>query len=194
MNVELLPIYLMKGAILVFSIVVHEVAHGYAAYRLGDPTAAHSNRLTLNPLAHVDLFGSIILPLILIYSNSSVILGWAKPVPINPSYFRNYKRGVMITGAAGPVSNFILALVGFGLLYLGLSFVSNLPEIVILSLSIFIGTNIGLGIFNLVPIPPLDGSRILYGLLPSAWGDKYMSIEPYGIYIIFGLLIILRYI
>jgi len=193
MDIGMIMGFLIKAAILVFSIVVHEVAHGYAAYRMGDPTAAYSNRLTLNPMAHVDLFGSIILPAILILTGSPVVLGWAKPVPINPYYFRNLKRGVMITGAAGPLSNFIMALLGGVLLFLGLRFVPNLPDVVVGSLGLFMGINIGLGVFNLIPIPPLDGSRILYGFLPRGLDDKYMSIEPYGIYIIIGLLAILRY-
>ncbi len=187
-------IYLIKGVILVFSIVVHEVAHGYAAYRLGDPTAAHANRLTLNPIAHVDIFGSIILPAIMIYSGSPVVLGWAKPVPFNPYYFRNYKRGVMITGAAGPISNFVLAMIGGICLFLVSYVFPQSPEIVAWSLGRFISINISLGVFNLIPIPPLDGSRILYGLLPSQWADKYMSIEPYGIYILIALLFALRYL
>lgn len=194
MDIGMILIYLIKGVILVFSIVVHEVAHGYAAYRLGDPTAAHSNRLTLNPIAHVDLFGSIILPAILIFSGSPVVLGWAKPVPFNPYYFKNYKRGVMITGAAGPISNFVLAMIGGVCLFLVSYIFPQSPAIVEWSLVRFIAINIGLGVFNLIPIPPLDGSRILYGLLPSQWADKYMSLEPYGIYILIALLFALSYL
>lgn len=192
MDIGIILVYLIKGVILVFSIVVHEVAHGYAAYKMGDPTAAYSNRLTLNPLAHVDLVGSIILPLILISSGSSIVLGWAKPVPINPYYFRSYKRGVMITGAAGPLSNFVLAVIGAIVLFFVVPLFPHSPHIISWSIGLFIITNIGLGVFNLVPIPPLDGSRILYGFLPSPWAEKYMSIEPYGIYIIFGLLFLLQ--
>jgi Zn-dependent protease len=181
--------------VLVFSIVVHEVAHGYAAYRLGDPTAKYSNRLTLNPLAHVDLFGSIILPLILLFSPSPVLLGWAKPVPFNPAYFRNFRRGIMIVGAAGPIANFALALMSL-VLMIGVSFIDGFPlaDLIFRLLRSFFNTNIALGIFNLVPIPPLDGSRILYGLLPERWRQPYMSLEPYGIFIVFGLLMLLRYL
>ena len=96
---------------LFFSIVIHEVAHGYAAYRLGDPTARNANRLTLNPLAHIDPMGSIVLPILLVLMHSPVLIGWAKPVPFNPAYFRNVKKGIMLVGAAGPASNLALALV-----------------------------------------------------------------------------------
>ena len=100
---------IVRIAALVFSIILHEVAHGYVAYRLGDPTARDAHRLTLNPLAHIDLMGSIILPLLLILAKSPVLLGWAKPVPFNPRYFRNVKKGVMLVGLAGPASNLVLA-------------------------------------------------------------------------------------
>jgi len=173
---------------LVFSIILHEVAHGYAAYRLGDPTAAYSNRLTLNPIAHIDLFGSILLPLILVISHSPVLLGWAKPVPINPYNFRNYKRGVMITAAAGPLTNLSLALIG-GLLFHGVAlFATPLALTTCKFLLFFCLTNVTLAVFNLIPIPPLDGSRVLYGLLPGRWAEEYLSIERYGMFILFGLL------
>ncbi len=173
---------------LVFSVILHEVAHGYAAYRLGDPTAAFSNRLTLNPISHIDLFGSILLPLILVLTHSPVLLGWAKPVPINPYNFRNYKRGVMITALAGPLTNFSLALVG-GVLFHGFALLGTpLALLACKFLVLFCMTNVTLGVFNLIPIPPLDGSRVLYGLLPGRWAEEYLSIERYGIFILFGLL------
>ena len=174
---------------LVFSIILHEVAHGYAAFKMGDPTAAFSNRLTLNPIAHIDLFGSIILPLCLFLSPSPFLLGWAKPVPINPYNFRNYKRGMMLTALAGPATNFLLALIAYGLFF-GVSFFDT-PIVLLRFLSIFFKTNIVLGVFNLIPIPPLDGSRVLYGLLPGRWAEEYMRLEPYGIFIIFGLLLLI---
>ncbi len=173
---------------LVFSIILHEVAHGYAAYRLGDPTAAYSKRLTLNPIAHIDLFGSILLPLILVLTHSPVLLGWAKPVPINPYNFRNYKRGVMITAAAGPLTNLSLALIGGLLFHLAALWGTPLAIVACKFLFYFCLTNITLAIFNLIPVPPLDGSRVLYGLLPGRWAEDYLSIERYGIFILFGLL------
>jgi len=173
---------------LVFSIILHEVAHGYAAYRLGDPTAAYSNRLTLNPIAHIDLFGSILLPLILVLTHSPVLLGWAKPVPINPYNFRNYKRGVMITAAAGPVTNFSLALIGGILFHVVALFATPLAMVACKFLIYFCLTNVTLAVFNLIPVPPLDGSRVLYGLLPGRWAEEYLSVERYGMFILFGLL------
>lgn len=173
---------------LVFSIILHEVAHGYAAYRLGDPTAAYSNRLTLNPIAHIDLFGSILLPLILVLTHSPVLLGWAKPVPINPYNFRNYKRGVMITAAAGPLTNFSLALIGGLLFHLVAMFETPLAMVACKFLVYFCLTNVTLAVFNLIPVPPLDGSRVLYGLLPGRWAEEYLSVERYGMFILFGLL------
>jgi Zn-dependent protease len=169
---------------LVFSIILHEVAHGYAAYRLGDPTAKYSNRLTLNPLAHVDLMGSIVLPIFLILVHSPVLFGWAKPVPFNPYYFRNPKKGIMIVGAAGPLTNFALALIS-GVLFQA---VAPFAEVVGRFLGYFCVTNVILGTFNLIPIPPLDGSRVLYGLLPERWLQSYMQIERYGFIILFVLL------
>lgn len=172
---------------LVFSIILHEVAHGYAAYRLGDPTAAFSNRLTLNPIPHIDLFGSILLPLVLFIASSPVLLGWAKPVPINPYNFKNLKRGLMITAVAGPLSNFALALAGGILIHVAAIFGPSMA-VVGKFLFFFCLTNVTLGIFNLIPIPPLDGSRVLYGLLPGRWAEEYLSIERYGMFILFGLL------
>lgn len=174
----------IKLAALAFSIILHEVAHGYAAYRLGDPTAKHSNRLTLNPMAHVDLVGSIILPAILLITNSPVLFGWAKPVPFNPYYFRDPKRGIMIVGAAGPLTNFGLALVTGLLCRLVAPFVDILGWF----LAYLCVTNVVLGVFNLVPIPPLDGSRVMFGLLPERWLRSYMQLEQYGFIILFVLL------
>jgi Zn-dependent protease len=179
-------------AVLVFSIIVHEVAHGYAAYKLGDPTAAYSNRLTLNPIPHIDLFGSIILPAVLAWSGSP-ILGWAKPVPINPYNFRNYKRGMMITAIAGPLSNFTLVLIGCLVYHLVVAFGTSFAPILCPFLELLCMTNLMLGIFNLIPIPPLDGSRILYGLLPGRWAEDYLSVERYGIFILYGLLFLTNF-
>ncbi|OYD15083.1 hypothetical protein CH333_06510 [candidate division WOR-3 bacterium JGI_Cruoil_03_44_89] len=177
---------LIQLAILFFSIIVHEVSHGYAALRSGDPTAKFSGRLTLNPLPHIDIFGTIILPLVLLLTTRGrMVLGWAKPVPINPYNFREPKRDIMLVGAAGPAANIGLAIIFSIILRI-------FPESgffgQVLSFAVFI--NLLLAIFNLVPIPPLDGSRILQGFLPPDAREKYMRIEPFGFIIIFFLLFI----
>jgi Zn-dependent protease len=167
------------------SVILHEIAHGYVALRLGDPTARMQGRLTLNPLAHIDLFGTIILPLMLSFTGAPV-LGWAKPVPINPSYFHDPKRGIMLTGAAGPLTNFAIALIA-GLVFLVTKHVESFWFISVLLASLF-EINIYLGLFNLIPLPPLDGSRVAVGLMPPAWIPHYMRIEKFGILILFGII------
>lgn len=162
----------------------HEVAHGYVAWKLGDPTARQANRLTLNPLAHIDLFGSIILPAMLFLMHSPVLFGWAKPVPFNPWYFRNPRQGIMLVGAAGPLANFALAI--FSALLIRL--IGAAGGILTTFLAYLCITNVILGVFNLIPIPPLDGSRVAMGFLPDDWVQLYQRIEPFGIFIIFGLL------
>ena len=177
-------LFVIRVAAFVFSVVLHEVAHGYAAYRLGDPTAHMSKRLTLNPLAHIDLFGSIILPLILMFT-SPVVLGWAKPVPFNPMYFRNPRKGIMIVGAAGPLANFAVAVVS-GLLFQVVTPFAPLAGWFLVYLCI---TNVVLGVFNLIPIPPLDGSRVMIGILPPRLLQGYLQLERYGFIIVFILLL-----
>lgn len=170
--------------ILFFSIIVHEVSHGYAALRYGDPTAKHAGRLSFNPLRHIDPFGTIILPLILILTGSPFLIGWAKPVPINPYYLRNPREDMMKIGAAGPLSNFALAIL-FSLIY---RTVGIEPFAYFILYAVFI--NLLLAVFNLIPVPPLDGSRILGGLLPYDLYEKYMRIEPYGFIIVFAFFFI----
>jgi Zn-dependent protease len=174
---------IIKLVVLVASIVFHEVAHGYAAYRLGDPTAKESNRLTLNPLVHIDLMGSILLPLMLVMTNSPVLFGWAKPVPFNPAYFRNPKKGMMIVGAAGPAANLALATVAAVLfrLFMPVGIVGFfLVHVCVI--------NVILAVFNLIPIPPLDGSRVVAGFLSPDLTRSYLKLERFGFFIIFGLL------
>lgn len=173
--------------ILVFSVVIHEVSHGYAALALGDHTAEDAGRLTLNPLKHIDPFGSVILPAFLAFLHAPVI-GWARPVPYNPYNLRNPKWGAAIVGAAGPLSNISLAVV-FGLVVRFLS-VGNLGSassfflnfITIASTIAFV--NLVLAIFNLVPIPPLDGSKVLFALLPYQWRGVQNFLERYGFFIL----------
>ncbi len=167
--------------ILLFSIIIHEIAHGSVALSLGDPTAKSEGRLTLNPLKHIDPFGSVILPLLLFISGSSFLIGWAKPVPVNPYNFRNQKWGTLKVSLAGPATNFIIAII-FGLI---VRFV-NIPQVAtfIEFLSIIIFLNLLLGIFNLVPIPPLDGSWVLFRFLPEGWVKAKMFLQQYGLFIL----------
>lgn len=156
--------------IVLFSVVIHEVAHGTAANYLGDPTAKNEGRLTLNPLAHLDIWGSVLVPLFLVLANLPVI-GWAKPVPFNPYNLRDQKKGPAIIGAAGPLSNLAVAIM-FGLtIRVFLFFGINSSMIDFFAIIVYI--NIFLAIFNLFPIPPLDGSKLLFALLPT----KYESIQ-----------------
>lgn len=164
-------------AVLVMSVVIHEVSHGFMAERFGDKTARFAGRLTLNPLKHLDLFGSILLPAVM-YMTSGFVFGWAKPVPYNPDNLTNKRWGTLAVAAAGILANFFIALV-FGLIIrttggmaLGEAFFSITTTIVIV--------NLVLGIFNLVPIPPLDGSKILFSLLPASFDGFLAFLEQYS--------------
>ena len=165
--------------VLLFSIIVHEVAHGYVALLNGDPTARMLGRITLNPIPHIDLVGSILLPLLLLISQSSFLIGWAKPVPVNPLNFRNYRWGEFAVSAAGPVSNLALAAIFSVLLRLGLEN-PGLTQLAYYGVSI----NIILAIFNLIPIPPLDGSHILALVLPRELARLYSHLQPVGFFLI----------
>jgi Zn-dependent protease len=165
--------------ILIFSVVIHEVSHGAMAYWLGDPTAKYAGRLTLNPVAHVDPFGSIILPFLLIIINSPMLIGWAKPVPYNPYNLRDQKYGPALVGAAGPGSNLIVA-VAFGLIMRGLDAIGFYNPQLNMFFGIIVLLNVLLAIFNLVPIPPLDGSKILYAVLPDSAYKIKVFMEQWG--------------
>ncbi|MFO7950757.1 MAG: site-2 protease family protein [Candidatus Fermentibacteraceae bacterium] len=177
-----LPILLV---IVFFSVVCHEISHGLVAYRLGDPTAYRAGRLTFNPLPHIDIFGTIILPLFLVLSGSSFIFAWAKPVPVNSSYFRNPRDGMMYVAMAGPGTNLALALVLALAAHMGAGF---LPGWLLGTLAMASLINIILMVFNLLPIPPLDGSRIVARFLSGKTLWNYMKLERYGLFIVFGLL------
>jgi len=175
--------FLFIIVILIMSIVIHEVSHGYAALALGDPTAKYQGRLTLNPISHLDPIGSFLIPLIG-YFAGGFIIGWAKPVPFNPYNLRNQKWGEAIVAMAGPLSNISLAVI-FGLL-IRLASGYGLMNQAFLSLAGFVVMiNITLAIFNLVPIPPLDGSKILFAILPYKWQSIRESFEKFGLILVF---------
>lgn len=184
MNTILILIFQL--IVLLFSVIVHEISHGIMAYRLGDSTAKNAGRLTLNPLKHLDPFGSFLLPLALFLIKSPILFGWAKPVPFNPVNLKNPQKDSGLIGLAGPLSNISIAII-FSLIFKFLIFL-NLTFISLASLAIFfdiiILINIMLAIFNLVPIPPLDGSKILFAFLPRAGIEFQMKLERYGIFIL----------
>lgn len=172
--------------VLLFSVIIHELAHGYVASSLGDPTAKYEGRLTMNPLKHLDPFGSVILPLLLLVATAGQgpIFGWAKPVPVNPYNFKDQKWGTLKVAISGPLTNFGIAVI-FGLLIRVFSqffggFLQTAPLIELLGIVVFY--NFLWGIFNLVPIPPLDGSWILFRFLPAGWEKGKMFIQQYGLF------------
>jgi Zn-dependent protease len=163
--------------ILLVSMMAHEVSHGYVAYRLGDPTAKQHGRLTANPIHHLDPLGTIMF--VVTYLIGPFIFGWAKPVPVNPYYFRSHQRGMMLVGVAGPAANFAMA-VGLALLLNPLEPVLDTGGLTFRVLFLAYQVNVVLGIFNLVPVPPLDGSRVFGGLLPPARYRQWVELDRYG--------------
>ena len=173
-------------ATLIFSVILHEIAHGYMAERLGDPTARLAGRLTLNPIRHIDPFGSVVLPLLLFVSGSPVVLGWAKPVPYNPAnLYKDYQYGSLKVGLAGPLTNILLFLVFAMFARAGAEAVS-LPLIGLFGYIALM--NIHLAVFNLLPIPPLDGSKLLTLILPARFAHSLEYVGVGGILIVFILL------
>ncbi len=171
---------LISLPVLLLAITVHEYAHARVAYHFGDPTAKLQGRLSLNPLVHLDPLGLLMLLV--------ARIGWAKPVPINPNNFRNYRSGLLWVSLAGPLANFTLAFLSLFLLRVGRwSFVG--ADILWFLLNIQVSLNIALGVFNLIPLPPLDGSKIISALARGAALDIYRQIEPYAPLILVGLLI-----
>jgi Zn-dependent protease len=169
-------------AILIMSVVIHEISHGFMAEYFGDKTARFAGRLTLNPIKHLDLFGSILLPALLVISHSPFLIGWAKPVPYNPNNLRDRKWGTIAVASAGVIANFSLAIF-FGLI-LRFSQSLNVPSGFPFIISSIVLVNLALGIFNLVPIPPLDGSKILFNLLPASSFGVLSYLERYSIVLV----------
>ena len=178
---------LISFGLLLLAMSVHECAHGWVAFKLGDNTAKSLGRLTLNPLAHIDPFGTVILPLLIfIASGGRFIFGAAKPVPINYLSLRNPRRDMLWIGLSGPVANLLFAIA----LSIVLPLFAFMGPVFSFILQMLIIINVVLGIFNLIPIPPLDGSRIVMGLLPRDLAYKYSRIEPYGFFIIMLLIML----
>jgi len=194
MDLDVLIRVVIWAVPVLFSIVIHEVSHGWMAYRLGDDTAKRLGRLTLNPLSHIDLIGTLILPFILIIVGGPVF-GWAKPVPYNPYNFNpnvNPRNGAMWVAVAGPGSNLCLAFISSFVFVAAQKFLSGLPSIVYFSITqlaqALIIINLVLACLNLIPIPPLDGSKILMRFLPPAYDRYFLMLERYGFLILIILL------
>jgi Zn-dependent protease len=179
----------MSYVVLLFSLSVHESAHAWTALRQGDPTAQRLGRISLNPLVHVDVIGTVVMPLLMIFTGVP-LLGWAKPTPVDPRYFRSLRRGQIVVSGAGPLSNFLLALLFTAFLFVA---VRVLPgplreDPLVQFLSLGIQLNVLLAIFNLVPLPPLDGSHVVEWALPNGMGHRYVqAIAPYGGFILLAL-------
>ncbi|MEK7621387.1 MAG: site-2 protease family protein [Patescibacteria group bacterium] len=183
MDINFVQIAILLGVILI-SMTLHEMTHAFVSYWLGDDTAKHEGRLTINPLAHIDPFLTILLPIILAITGAP-IFGGAKPVPFNPQNVRWGEFGAMLVGIVGPISNLLLAFIGFGILALFSS-----DGILGYILQIWVLVNLGFFIFNILPIPPLDGSRLLYYLAPDSVRVFLAGVEQYGLLVVFAIILL----
>jgi len=173
----------------VFAITVHEVAHGWVAKKQGDKTAFMLGRLTLNPIKHIDLLGTIIIPGLLLLSSTGFIFGWAKPVPVNARNFKNPKKSMAIVALAGPVANLLMAIAWALIVRLGIFIEAEMLSLPLIYMGVAgISINLVLALINLIPIPPLDGSRIASGILPDKWAWQYNRLERFGFIILLLLL------
>jgi Zn-dependent protease len=185
LSVEKLVVLLSLVPVLLVSLMLHELAHGFLAYKLGDPTAKRMGRLSLNPIKHLDPVGTAMF--FITYLLGFMVFGWAKPVPVSPYYFKNRQRGMAIVGMAGPVTNFIVAVAAV----LTLNAVQvDANGIVFEVLFMVFQVNVVLGIFNLIPVPPLDGSRVVGAFLPRTAYEKWVALDQYGMFLAIIVLII----
>ncbi len=187
---------LIMAVPLLFAIVIHEVAHGWMALRFGDPTARDAGRLTLNPIHHIDPIGTIVVPLLLYFSNTGFLFGWAKPVPVNPYYLRNPKEDMMWVALAGPGANMLTAF-GCGMILRMMNLLSGNLQTGSSLLGLFVTMvlygmiiNLVLACFNLIPIPPLDGSKVLMRFLPPKYELYMMQLQGMGMFLLIGIIMI----
>jgi len=184
---SLLVQFLIVSPLLIVSLVLHELAHGWVAFLLGDPTAKLNGRLTLNPIAHMDTWGTVMLAASFLLSRGTAFLGWAKPVPVDPRHFKDGQRGMAWVGAAGPLTNFAMAFVAVGLIWLTYSWSLYAARLFLWLLVL----NVILGTLNLIPVPPLDGSRVLGGFLPRQAYRHWVALDKYGTYTFILLFIVI---
>ena len=186
----------MKLGVLVFSLCLHEFGHAYTAYRLGDPTAKMLGRMTIDPRAHVDPFGTILFPLIMLLTQSPFMFGWAKPVPVTAENFNKPRWNGALVALAGPAMNILLALLSLGFLVLMGSFSTFEDQATLTTVGslaqFFLSMNMALALFNLIPLYPLDGSWILKSVLPPKWSYQVSRLDRYGYIILFAVFFLLR--
>lgn len=178
------------GIPIVLAITLHEAAHGYIALRYGDDTAKRMGRISLNPIRHMDLIGTILIPGILLLMGSPVLFGYAKPVPVNFARLKNPRVDSIYVAGAGPAMNIVLAVISALLMHFLVFFPSAVEIVLKEMLTVSILINVTLAVFNMIPLLPLDGGRVLLGFLPERWAVPFARLEPYGIFIVLGILII----
>jgi Zn-dependent protease len=170
--------FLIVAPLLIVSLVLHELAHGWVAYLLGDPTAKAHGRLSLNPIKHMDGYGTLMLAVSYVLSHGTAFFGWAKPVPVDPRHFKDGQRGMAWVGVAGPLTNFAVAFVAVGLIWLTYTWSIYVAKLFVELLLL----NVILGTLNLIPVPPLDGSRVLGGFLPRKAYARWVALDRFGTY------------